>query len=143
MWNGLAGGSILNKHHAQGFSLLEVLVAFVVMGLVVGTLLQLYGTSMRSVATSDEMSFAILAAESQLVRVGRDIKVEEGSESGSIDNSPFSWKVTIEPIEMMKDQDSLAINAQPFKVTVTIEWESDTRKQRFFELSSIRFGERD
>lgn len=134
--------SALNSTKAnQGFSLLEVLVAFVVMGLVIGTLLQLYGTAMRSVALSDEMSYALLAAESQLARVGRDIKVEKGSESGTLDKSDYRWRVDMEPIELMEDQDSFSLSVEPFRIVVTIEWASD-QKQRSYILSSIRFGER-
>ncbi|MFZ1233587.1 MAG: prepilin-type N-terminal cleavage/methylation domain-containing protein [Thiofilum sp.] len=134
--------SVLNKPKAhQGFSLLEVLVAFVVMGLVVGTLLQLYGTSMRSVSLADEMSFALLAAESQLARVGRDIPVEHGAESGAVDGSDYRWRVEMEPVELMENQDTFSLSLEPFRVVVTIEWDSD-HKQRSYTLTSIRFGER-
>ncbi|WP_020560379.1 type IV pilus modification PilV family protein [Thiofilum flexile] len=126
---------------SQGFSLLEVLVAFVVMGLVIGTLLQLYGTAMRSVALADEMSYALLAAESQLARVGRDIKVEKGSESGSIESSDYRWSIDMAPVELMEEQESFSLSVEPFKVVVTIEWESDG-KERSYTLTSIRFGER-
>lgn len=116
-------------------------MAFVVMGLVVGTLLQLYGTSMRSVALADEMSYALLAAESQLARVGRDIPVEKGSESGSLDNSDYRWSITMEPVELMEDQEIFSLSLEPFQVVVTIEWDKDN-KQRSYTLTSIRFGER-
>lgn len=144
MWSGLQDVSVLNKpsiSNSQGFSLLEVLVAFVVMGLVVGTLLQLYGTAMRSIALVDEMSFAVLAAESQLARVGRDIKVERGSESGRVENSDYQWKVDMQPVELMKDQENFSLSMEPFRVVVTVDWDSDGKK-RSYELVSIRFGER-
>lgn len=133
--------SVLNNpKYSSGFSLLEVLVAFVVMGLVIGTLLQLYGTSIRSISMVDEMSYAVLAAESELARVGRDIKVERGSESGTVEGSDYHWKVEMQPVELMKDQKNFSLNVEPFRVVVTIEWDSDG-KQRSYELSSIRFGE--
>ena len=61
MSNGLLAVSAFSRQ--TGFSLLEVLVAFVVMGLVVGVLLQLFGSSMRSTVLADEYSFAIQIAE--------------------------------------------------------------------------------
>lgn len=60
--------SAFNKQ--AGFSLLEILVAFVVMAFVVGVILQLFGTSMRSVALTDEYSYAVQVAESHLASVG-------------------------------------------------------------------------
>lgn len=124
----------------QGFSLLEILVAFVVMGLVVGTLLQLFGTSMRNVALSDEYSFAVQVAESRLQAVGSEIKVEQGSETGTEEGTPYRWEVNMEPVELLEDQDDFSLSVQPYQVSVTVNWESNG-KQRQFMLSSLRFGE--
>lgn len=133
------GASVSNKQ--QGFSLLEVLVAFVVMGLVVGTLLQLMGTSVRGVAISSELSFAIQLAESRLATVGTEIEVEQGEVSGEVEHTPYSWRVVMEPIELIEQADSFSLSTQAFKVDVIIEW-SEGAKKRDFSLSSIRFGKK-
>lgn len=125
---------------AQGFSLLEILVAFVMMALVVGTLLQLFGSSMRNVALSDEYSFAIQVAESRLQAVGSEIKVEQGSERGSEEGTPYSWVVEMEPVELHEDQDDFSLSVQPYRVSVVVAWDSDGKKRQF-ALSSLRFGE--
>lgn len=124
----------------QGFSLLEILVAFVMMGLVVGSLLQLFGTSMRNVALSDEYSFAVQVAESRLQAVGSEIKVEQGSESGVEEGTPYRWVVAMEPVELHEDQDDFSLSVQPYQVSVVVNWESNGRKREFM-LSSLRFGE--
>lgn len=127
---------------SSGFSLLEVLVAFVVMGLVVGTLLQLFGSSMRNVALADEYSFAIQVAESRLAAVGNEIVVEEGSESGA-DANGYRWRVDMEPLEpetfgeKLKD---IPIPLQIYRVSIVVTWDSGG-KAREFHLSSLRFGE--
>lgn len=125
---------------SRGFSLLEILVAFVVMGLVVGTLLQLFGTSMRNVALSDEYSFAVQVAESRLQSVGSEIKVEQGSESGVEEGTPYHWVVEMEPVELHEDQQDFSLSVQPYRVSVVVNWESNG-KRREFMLSSLRFGE--
>lgn len=125
---------------AQGFSLLEILVAFVMMALVVGTLLQLFGSSMRNVALSDEYSFAIQIAESRLQAVGSEIKVEQGSERGSEEGTPYNWVVEMEPVELHEDQEDFSLSVQPYRVSVVVAWDSDGKKRQF-ALSSLRFGE--
>ncbi len=125
---------------SQGFSLLEILVAFVMMGLVVGTLLQLFGSSMRNVALSDEYSFAVQVAESRLQAVGSEIKVEQGIERGSEEGTPYHWVVEMEPVELHEDQDDFSLSVQPYRVSVIVTWDGDGRKRQF-ALSSLRFGE--
>ncbi len=132
--------SVRRKYSQDGFSLLEILVAFVVMGLVVGTLLQLFGTSMRNVALADEYSFAVQVAESRLQSVGTAIKVEQGSESGTEEGTPYRWLVSMEPVELHEDQDDFSLTIQPYQVNVVVSWESNGRNREFM-LSSLRFGE--
>lgn len=133
------GVSAFNKQ--QGFSLLEVLVAFVVMGLVVGTLLQMFGSSVRSVALAGDRSFAIQIAESRLASVGTEIEVEQGEVTGEVDDTDYSWRVAMEPIELVEDTDSFSLSLQPFRIEVFVNWQANGREQSF-SLSSIRFGER-
>ena len=60
-------------HHRQsGFSLLEVLVAFSILALALGVLLQSFSTGMRGVTQSGLYSRATLLAESIFARAGRD-----------------------------------------------------------------------
>lgn len=137
------GGSVLYKRRNKqqgGFSLLELIVASVVMALVVGTLLRLYGSSMRSVALADEYSFAVQVAESRMQAVGSEIPVEEGTESGSEEGTPYNWVVRMEPAQLDEDQEDFSLSVQPYQVSVVVSWNSDGR-QREFMLSSLRFGE--
>ena len=129
--------SVFNK----GFSLLEVMVAFVVMGLVVGTILQLFGSSMNSVALSDEYSFAVQVAESRLAAVGSEIKVEDGSKSGEEKGSAYRWEVTMSPIKLSDEMEKLPVPLQLYQVEVVVTWKTGDRP-REFHLSSLRFGEK-
>lgn len=125
----------------QGFTLLEIMVAFVIMGLVVGTLLQLFGTAMRSAALADEYSFAVQVAESRMEAVGSEIKVEKTTVSGQEEGTPYKWAVTMQPIELNEKQDEFSLSVEPYQVIVVVSWDSEG-KQRQFTLSSLRFGEK-
>lgn len=125
----------------QGFSLLEVLVAFVVMGLVVGVLLQLFGSSMRGVALSAEYSFAVQVAESRMAAIGNEIEVEEGSVSGEEKGSGYRWEVVMEALEPDEKMEKVPLPLQLYRVEVIVTWKSGD-KPREFHLSSLRFGEK-
>lgn len=125
----------------QGFSLLEVLVAFVVMGLVVGVLLQLFGSSMRSTALADEYSFAVQLAESKLAAVGSEIPVEQGEVSGSEKGSGYRWQVSMQPLKLDDKMEEIPVPVELFQVEVTVIWQGGERP-REYHLSSLRFGEK-
>lgn len=125
----------------QGFTLLEIMVAFVIMGLVVGTLLQLFGSAMRSVALADEYSFAVQVAESRMEAVGSEIKVEKITVSGQEEGTAYKWAVTMQPIELDEKQEEFSLSIEPYQVTVIVSWNSEG-KQRQFTLTSLRFGEK-
>lgn len=131
--------SVFSKQN--GFSLLEVLVAFVVMGLVVGVLLQLFGSSMRSTALADEYSFAVQLAESKLAAVGSEIPVEQGETSGSERHSGYQWQVSMQPLKLDEKMEKVPVPVQLFQVEVTVTWQNG-EKPREYHLSSLRFGEK-
>lgn len=110
------------------------------MGLVVGVLLQLFGSSMRNVALADEYSFAVQVAESRMAAIGNEIKVEDGSTSGDEQGSGYHWEVTMEPIELDEKFEKIPIPVQLYRVEVVVTWNSGD-KSREFHLSSLRFGE--
>lgn len=129
------------KAKQQGFTLLEIMVAFVIMGLVVGTLLQLFGSAMRSVALADEYSFAVQVAESRMEAVGSEIKVEKNTVSGQEEGTVYQWAVTMQPVELDEKQEEFSLSIEPYQVTVIVSWNSEG-KQRQFTLTSLRFGEK-
>lgn len=111
------------------------------MGLVVGVLLQLFGTSMRSVGLAQEYSFAVQVAESRLATIGTEIPVEQGNLSGEESGSGYRWHIAIEPFKLSDTLEALPLSAQIFRVVVTVTW-GQGDKPREFQLSSLRFGKK-
>ena len=52
--------------HQQGFTILEILVAFVIATLAIGTLMQIFSTGMRNVSVTGDYARATELARSQL-----------------------------------------------------------------------------
>ena len=59
--------SLAHRSKSQGgYSLLEVLVAFAILALAVGTILSLFATGLRNTAVASDYARALTLAESQL-----------------------------------------------------------------------------
>ena len=105
-----------------GFSLIEVLVALTILGLVLGTLFQVFSGGLRNVAAAERYVRAAVIADSKLAAVGREIPLEPGRESGGRQGE-YAWAVAITPYQATGDA-TKAENAavQLYRVTVSVRW---------------------
>ncbi len=82
----------------RGFTLIEVLVALAVLGLVLTAVFRIYGTGMLSVGRGvDELRLA-LAAETVLARTRLDLDPRQGRAEGSIDG--IDWRMDARPMPL-------------------------------------------
>lgn len=78
----------------RGFSLLEVLVAFVVLSLALSVIMRIFSQGMSSVSESEHHARAVMLAESKLALLGADIPLEEGETSGDSEDK-LHWRVRV------------------------------------------------
>ena len=83
---------------AQGFSLLEVLVAFTLFSLAMAVLMQIFSRGVNGAALADHYAKATMYAESKLASVGLEESLKEGLNSGKFDDG-FAWQVSIKPFQ--------------------------------------------
>ena len=100
-----------------GFTLLEVLVALLIFGLVFGVLAQIFQTGLRQSSAAERMSTATLLARSQLARIGIDVPLEIG-ETEEDAGDDFRVRTTIVPAEFETGNDDLAAVV----VEVVVAW---------------------
>lgn len=79
---------------SKGFTLIEVLAAFMVFGLVFSVILQLSTSSMRNVALSNHYTEVSLWAESMLAETRQQPSLTEGRKTG-VYNDRFHWQLDI------------------------------------------------
>jgi len=121
------------KDDDQGFSLLEVLVAITVLGIVLGTIMTLYSGAMKSLRVSQEVSHAVQLAKNGMEEAILMKPLESGQEKGSFIGG-FDWEKTINPIfltveEMAEDEDETF----PFKlyeIEFKVIWDSGGKERR-------------
>jgi general secretion pathway protein I len=95
---------LAGRRHARGFSLIEMVAAFLVFAIGMGVLMQILATSMHSARRSSDYTMAALWAQSRLDVVGVGEPIEEGQSSGRFDDT-YAWTLDIHEV------DPLAIEA--------------------------------
>ena len=134
-----------SERRGAGFTLIEVVVALVILTVALGALMQLFQTGMRSGGIAEDRVLATLLAKSRLAAVGIDTPLEPGEVSGEIDDR-YRWSALIEPYldDQMTDSgdDPRTALLVPYQVTVTIFWgpEDDDNPARSVSLTSLRLG---
>jgi len=82
----------------RGFSLLEVLAAFVILAVALGLLLGMLSRGMQQVALSGNETEATLQAQSLLDTVGTLQAISPDSRDGEFDNGRYRWHLQIAPV---------------------------------------------
>ena len=118
-----------------GFTLLEVLVAMVILAVALVSLIQAFSTGLRGLGTAQANSFLVTQARSTLETVGSLTPLEDGSQSGEFDDGTL-WSVEIQPYDAEDAADFEILNVTPYEVEVTVTSKSGRR----ITLQSLRLG---
>lgn len=120
----------------QGFSLLELLIAFSILALSLSILLKIFSGGVNTAAIAEEYTDAVQIAESLMARAGVETPLQLGETNGQ-EKDKYNWRVVISPYQFNPDNvDISTVQAEFFKVDVTVTWgESDERQ---LELTTVR-----
>jgi general secretion pathway protein I len=77
-----------------GFTLLEVLVAFTLLALAMGIIMQVFSRGVNGADLADRYAKAAMLAESKLATVGVAEALAEGDYNGQFDDN-FAWTMTV------------------------------------------------
>ncbi|MGZ8143689.1 MAG: prepilin-type N-terminal cleavage/methylation domain-containing protein [Methylosarcina sp.] len=134
----------LSRSSQSGFSLLEILVAFSILAIALGVLLNIFSSGVETAAVAEEYTSAVQIAETLMARTGVESPLQQGQNDG-IENDKYRWSVTIAPYELVLDDlDAGSLPATLFMVTVRVGWESgnaaDGDHQREVELTTLKLS---
>jgi general secretion pathway protein I len=129
---------------AGGFSLIEVLAAFVILALVGTALFRLFSGALGNASLADEYGRATLYAESRLAALGVETPLREGSFQGNSEDGTYTWSATIAPFSppgTTPDMEgaAAAMAVRLWRLAVTVHWPGATPgSERSISLASAR-----
>ena len=124
-----------------GFTLLEVMLAFVIFALSFATVLEIMAGSMRSVTRAGDDTQVALFAQSIMDMVGTEIPLEEGGYNGT-QMERYQWQLDIYPyaggdVDAYTQELAAMSGVELYKVDLEVGWDTG-RRQRDVHFSTIR-----
>ena len=128
----------INKQ--QGFSLLEILIAFSILALSLGILLKIFSAGVNTAVVAEDYTAAVQIAESLMAKTGVETPLQVGQKSGVV-NEKYHWLVVVSPFVFNpENNDATAVTAILLKVKVTVSWDDDNihSDERRVELTTLK-----
>jgi prepilin-type N-terminal cleavage/methylation domain-containing protein len=121
----------------DGFTLLEVLVALVIMSIAATLIMQLFSANMRSVSTSGDVVSAVVRGDARIREILAEPSLTEKT-WGEITEDGYRIDVSVS--EVLKDRTE-NLPVKMMEVVVTIRW-NEERKEKRFQLKTVKMVER-
>jgi general secretion pathway protein I len=121
---------------ARGFTLIEVLVALLVLSIAAVAVLQLFGGGLRLARASGDHLDAVLLAEARMAEVAGQ-SLEEGVTEGTEGAYRWARRVVVDPDLLPEEQDlesGIGPTLRLARVTVEVRW----GRNRHVELVTVR-----
>lgn len=107
----------------KGFTLIEVLIALVVLSVAFLAMLRGSSSNLRSIRTASELTTATMAADSLMKQIIAEGYPESGTEEGVFEEGPYQGLGWIRQVEVVE----LPYIEELKLVTVEIRWGEDDR----------------
>lgn len=120
----------------RGFSLIEVLVSFVLLSMALTAILQIFSTNLRAVDVVRKQTRALILAESKLAELGNEIPLTTGDQAG--ESGTFNWRLTVSPYIGENDRDNRS-DYELYDVAMTVSWEQGAGNSEI-RLKTLRVG---
>jgi general secretion pathway protein I len=105
---------------SRGFTLLEILVAMVILAIAGGALIQSFSLGLRGVVVADQHETALAYARSYLDRIGNDLPLREGELLGDLEDG-LQWRASIQahPLPAKQSRAQPTVRAYMIEVAVS------------------------
>lgn len=127
----------------RGFTLIEVVVAFVLLSLVLATGFEIFTTGLARAGALDERSRALAVAQSQLDLAGMEQPLRVGETRGESEDRRFRWTTTValsdegaDPSQPLQSMYAL------YRVGVRVDWRGTDERDQSLELATLDLGMR-
>lgn len=124
----------------QGFSLLEILIAFSILALSLGILLRVFSGGVNTATVAEDYTVAVQIAESLIAKTGSEIPLKDHQSSG-LENEKYQWSLTVSPYFLGSESiDPKNAAVQLYKVNVTVVWGDGENDGRQIQLTTLKLA---
>lgn len=121
----------------RGYTLVEVLVAFVILAMALTVLFRIFSTGLKNVDAASGYAEAVVIAESRLGAPGLDEALVPGVAEG-VESGGYTWTRTIERYEPAYRPD-VPPPLPAYRIGIAVEWPAG-RGTRRIEMATVRLG---
>ena len=134
------------KRAQGGFTLIEIVVAFVLLALIFSTSFEVFSSGMRRAADLEDQSRAIVVAQSRLAVTGMEEQLKQSTVQGATEDGRFQWTVAVTPTD-----EALPPPDQPqpgpgtfmlYRIDVRVDWRGTDDRAHVYTLSGAAIGGR-
>lgn len=130
----------------RGFTLVEIVVAFVLLALVLSTGFEIFSAGLKRAGDLEDQSRAIVIAQAKLAAAGLDAPLAEGVTQGESEDGHFHWTLAVSP-----SNEGMPPPEQPqpgpgtfmlYRVDVRVAWAGADQRNRAYSLAGLAIGQR-
>ena len=125
----------------SGFTLLEVLLAVVILGVSLTTILLQFQTALHAGSIAQERTNAVIYAKEKLEALKIEDELSESSQSGTFENG-YEWETEVSLYEYEEEDQEEDISYEDlrhekYKLRATVKWNSGINKRQV-ELITLK-----
>jgi len=126
------------KHSYSGYTLIEVLVAMMILALSLTVIFRIFSVGLHAIGTDAEYARAVMVAESVIAATGVTEPLEPGETSGRLFGK-YQWQRTVNPYRNTGSPPPLTPPLRAFHVAVSVQWPAAGSSRRL-EITTLRLG---
>ena len=121
-----------------GFTLIEVVVAFVLLALVMSTALEIFSAGLARAGQLEERARALVIAQSRMASVGVEETLKEGESAGESEDRKYQWAVSVRRTGEGEESGKPAPSAYAlYRIDVRVTWRGADARDHSLALSTL------
>jgi len=115
--------------NSRGFTLIEVLVAFMILAISLVVVMQLFSGSLKAGALSADYFYGIFHARAKMEEILAQEKLTAGTRSGAFDDG-YEWTAEVSHVPL-ETEDGRELSFSEYQINLVVKWVKGGRERRF------------
>jgi general secretion pathway protein I len=120
-----------------GFTLIEIVAAFVILTLVLATSYQIFSAGLQRAGDLEDYTRALAVAQSQIALSSVGDNFPEGQTVGESDDRKFHWTVSTSKYDEGGQSNPVIPAFFPVRIAVHVTWRSGADREKQLDLATL------